>query len=103
MLTDKDLERAWATIEPMVKAQGLKSTIGDMEVCSTCHLGPYISLNINTHLMFFLIHQHAAAIEIQYHTKPSLAVIEAAIIIRALMMLHFYPIHAVASKVAKRD
>lgn len=53
--------------------------------------------------MFFLIHQHAAAIEIQYHTKPSLAVIEAAIIIRALMMLHFYPIHAVASKVAKRD
>jgi len=103
MLTDKDLERAWALIEPTVKAQGLKSTISDMEVCSTCHLGPYISLNINGHLMFFVIHHNAAAIEIQYHAKPSLPVVESAIIIRALMMLHFYPIHAVASKVAKRD
>jgi len=74
-----------------------------MEVCSESHFGPYISIQINLHRMFFVIDTDRKNITIMYHDTPSSSIIGAAVLIRATMMAYMYPIHTMAAKISKRD
>jgi len=103
MQTEKQLERIWPAIEPMVKKHSPRIVFSEVEVCHTCPLGPYISLKIKGHLMFFVADGGPRNITIMYHQRPSTSVIENAVLVRSLIMAHVWPMHTVASKMSKHD
>jgi len=103
MQTDKELEKIWPAIESAVKKISPKIVFSEVEVCSTCPLGPYISLKIKDHLMFFVADGGPNKISIVYHQRPSTSVMENAVLVRAFMLAYVWPIHTVAAKISKRD